>query len=214
MSRHPSPAGSKGYGGIPGSVVILFITLLAVTAGLYWVSGARRTVPPAGAQAGTVTPSAPAAVPSTISARAKAAEDSGRARVLLPDGNGALVPPELVEVTRELNAPQSTIERDFEILDIVLDAFRRSNGGTNPQGGENDEIVAHLSGQKGGRFAVLPPDHPFIDPRGRLLDRWGTPFHFHSVSSDTLEIRSAGPDHKLWTADDVSLGDASAPETE
>ncbi|QIF02472.1 hypothetical protein [Roseimicrobium sp. ORNL1] len=214
MSRHSSPAGSKEYGGIPGSVLILSGTLLVVTAGLFWVSGARRTVPPAGAQAGTVTPSPPAKAPSTISPRAKAAEDSGRARVLLPDGNGALVPPELVDVTRELNAPQSNIERDFEILDIVLDAFRKSNGGANPQGGENDEIVAHLSGQKGTKFAVLPPNLPFIDPQGRLLDRWGTPFHFHPVSSNTLEIRSAGPDHKLWTADDVSLGEEGAPEAE
>lgn len=214
MSWHPSPAGSKDYGGIPGSVLILLGTLLVVTTGLFWVSGARRTVPPAGAQAGTVTPSPPTKVPSTISPRAKAAEDSGRARVLLPDGNGIIVPPELVEVTRELNAPQSNIERDFEILDIVLDAFRKSNGGANPQGAENDEIVTHLSGRKGDKFAVLPPDLPFIDRQGRLLDRWGTPFHFHPVSSDTLEIRSAGPDQKLWTADDVSLGDAGAVDTE
>jgi hypothetical protein len=213
MSRHSSPARSKDDGGIPSSVLILSVTLLVVTTGLYWVSGARRTVPPAGAQAGTVTPSPSVKAPSTVSASAKAAEDSGRARVLLPDGNGALVLPELAEVTRELNAPQSTIERDFEILDIVLDAFRRANGGANPQGGENEEIVAHLSGQNGTKFAVLPPNLPFIDPQGRLLDRWGTPFHFHPVSSDTLEIRSAGPDHKLWTVDDVSLGGESTSET-
>ncbi|RBP46517.1 hypothetical protein DES53_102908 [Roseimicrobium gellanilyticum] len=213
MSHQQSSTRFKGDGGIPSSVWVLSCTLLVVTAGLYWVSGARRTVPPAGAQAGTVMPSLSAKTPSNISIRAQAAADAGTARVVLPDNTGALVLPELAESARELNAPGSTVERDLEIVDVLLDAYRKMNHGTNPQGGENDEIVAQLTGAKGNRLAVFPPDHPFIDPQGRLLDRWGTPFHFHPVSSDTLEVRSAGPDQKLWTPDDV-IQDEAAPSEE
>lgn len=210
MSRTQSPIRSSEDRGIHGSVLILLITLLVFSAGIFWVSGARRTVPPAGAQAGTVTPSIAVSTPSVISPKAQAAVDSGTARVVLPDGDGTLLLPELAEVTRELNAPDSTIQRDFEILDIVLDAYRKLNGGANPAGGENDEIVAQLSGEHGRRPAVLSPHHPFVNPRGQLLDRWGTPFHFHPVSRDTLDVRSAGPDGKLWTPDDVVLNEEGA----
>jgi hypothetical protein len=55
---------------------------------------------------------------------------------------------------------------------------------------------------------VLPPDLASIDAQGRLLDRWGTPYFFHAVSRTELEIRSAGPDGKLGTDDDVPLPEA------
>ena len=38
---------------------------------------------------------------------------------------------------------------------------------------------------------------------GELVDRWGTPYFFHSVSAEKMEIVSAGPDKELWTDDDV-----------
>jgi hypothetical protein len=208
MSRAPRPRKNEpnNSGSIPGSLVLLFATLILVTAGIYWVSGEKRSSPaPAAAPANAVAPS-PAAtkVVSAVSPKAQAEVERGTAQVVLPDENGALLIPELAASARELNAADSTIQRDFEILDTLLESFRKFNGGTNPQGGENEEIVAALVGRSGKHLAVLPANHPFIDPRGRLLDRWGTPFHFHPVAYDTLEIRSAGPDRKLWTADDVS----------
>ena len=42
-----------------------------------------------------------------------------------------------------------------------------------------------------------------INARGELIDNWGTPFFFHQVSGTEMEIRSAGPDMKMWTADDL-----------
>jgi hypothetical protein len=41
-----------------------------------------------------------------------------------------------------------------------------------------------------------------------LLDRWGTPYYFHPIARNVLGLRSAGPDGKLWTADDVVLESA------
>ena len=55
------------------------------------------------------------------------------------------------------------------------------------------------------RLAVIPPGHRAIDRNGELCDRWGTPFFFHAESATHMEIRSAGPDKKMWTDDDVAL---------
>ena len=38
---------------------------------------------------------------------------------------------------------------------------------------------------------------------GELLDRWDSPLFFHRESSRTTTFRSAGPDRRLWTDDDV-----------
>jgi hypothetical protein len=44
-----------------------------------------------------------------------------------------------------------------------------------------------------------------MNSNGELMDRWGTPIFFHALSKDQMEIRSAGPDRVMWTADDVIL---------
>jgi hypothetical protein len=36
-----------------------------------------------------------------------------------------------------------------------------------------------------------------------LLDRWEMPVFFHKESSRRTSLRSAGPDRKMWTADDI-----------
>jgi hypothetical protein len=38
-----------------------------------------------------------------------------------------------------------------------------------------------------------------------MCDRWGTPYFFHQVSKTEMEIRSAGPDRRMWTGDDSQL---------
>ena len=49
----------------------------------------------------------------------------------------------------------------------------------------------------------------FIDPGllvdGELLDRYGSPYIFHPLKSDVMDLRSRGEDGQLWTADDVAL---------
>jgi hypothetical protein len=41
-----------------------------------------------------------------------------------------------------------------------------------------------------------------LNDKGELVDRWGTPYFFHQLSRDHMEIRSAGPDKVMWTQDD------------
>lgn len=79
--------------------------------------------------------------------------------------------------------------------------FYRQGLGENPVG-QNEDIVAAMLGENSKRAAFLPPNSPAIKD-GKLLDPWGTPYWFHPVSRDRMEIRSAGPDRDLFTSDDL-----------
>lgn len=77
--------------------------------------------------------------------------------------------------------------------------------GGNPFG-NNREITAKLNGGNPKQVVFLKEEDGMrINERGELIDNWGTPFFFHQISGTEMEIRSAGPDHKMWTADDLIL---------
>ncbi len=48
-----------------------------------------------------------------------------------------------------------------------------------------------------------PPSSRRTNAVGELLDIWGTPYFFHQMSAQQMEIRSAGLDKTLWTQDDI-----------
>ena len=91
---------------------------------------------------------------------------------------------------------------DLRILNGVFSAYRGALREGNPVG-ENAEITAALRGRNRLGFAFIPNGCPAVDSHGELCDRWGTPYFFHQLSGERMEVRSAGPDHRLWTADDV-----------
>lgn len=74
--------------------------------------------------------------------------------------------------------------------------------GENPVG-TNAEIMKSITGanQKGAKLG--PPEGMSLNNYGELVDPWGTAFFFHQLSGTQMEIRSAGPDRKMWTGDDV-----------
>jgi len=91
------------------------------------------------------------------------------------------------------------------ILENVRSAVRLygSTFGGNPVG-TNPEITAALAGNNPKQINFIGADGGLrIDDRGNLIDAWGTPFFFHQISGAETEIRSAGPDRVLWTADDL-----------
>ena len=53
------------------------------------------------------------------------------------------------------------------------------------------------------KLVILPPDHPALGVDGRLRDRFGTPYFIHPRGHLAFEIRSAGPDRKMFTDDDI-----------
>jgi hypothetical protein len=108
-------------------------------------------------------------------------------------------------IANALNAPSGSIRRDLEILNDVFVAWQTNFPADGNPVGENDEITRALAGQNRLHFAFIAPNHPAINDRGELCDRWGTPFRFHQLSGSQMEIRSAGPDRRFATADDVEF---------
>lgn len=104
-----------------------------------------------------------------------------------------------------LNAPDSTIRSDLEIVTQVLESYRTNFPSLGNPVGENAEITAAITGKNPARAALIARDHRAINAQGELCDRWGSPFFFHQLSGSAMEVRSAGPDRKLWTADDVTM---------
>lgn len=132
--------------------------------------------------------SAAVAVPAAIAAAASAA-----ALPLEP----ATVPPMPPEMT---NVPAGTaLENMRSTVRLYAAAF-----GGNPVG-NNAEITAALNGQNPKQITFLKPDGNRVNSRGELVDIWGTPYFFHQLSAHEMEIRSAGPDRRLWTPDDVVI---------
>jgi hypothetical protein len=95
---------------------------------------------------------------------------------------------------------QEPPERDLEIVADFISTYSKGIGG-NPIG-DNADITAALTGTQGHKGRVFPQNHRAIR-NGQLIDRWGTPFWFHPNSGNQMEIRSAGQDKEMFTADDL-----------
>ena len=70
--------------------------------------------------------------------------------------------------------------------------------------GNNREITRTLAGKNSLSARYLPADAQ-INDKGELIDRWEQPIFFHQISATVMEVRSAGPDHIMWTADDKTF---------
>jgi hypothetical protein len=170
--------------------------ILAVFALLAWwmirTRSATTPVPPQPAVvAPAVTPSGPSpARPTAAPAVAGVAQAPDPERSTLLDG---------------LNQPTGTIQSDLRLVQEVLVAWRTNFPRDGNPVGENAEITRALTGANTLKLALVPKDHPALNVAGELTDRWGTPFRFHQLAGDRMEIRSAGPDRRFGNADDAVL---------
>jgi hypothetical protein len=91
---------------------------------------------------------------------------------------------------------------DLQKASVSLRDYRKAFR-ENPVG-NNAEITRILLGQnsQGARYL---PDDAHLNEKKELTDRWGQPLFFHQISASNMEIRSAGPDRKMWTPDDEVL---------
>jgi len=67
----------------------------------------------------------------------------------------------------------------------------------------NEDWASLLRGANAAHERFLPDQHVALNAQGQLIDRWGSPLFFHAVGGGRFEIRSAGPDKKFWTEDDL-----------
>lgn len=90
------------------------------------------------------------------------------------------------------------------VFDQIMLMFRdyRTLTGENPVGTNEEMMKAIMGGNPKGAM-LGPPEGQSVNENGELIDRWGSPYFFHQLAKDRLEIRSAGPDRRLWNEDDL-----------
>jgi hypothetical protein len=165
---------------------ILRVGVLAVSAAvLVWLAMDREKpapAPPAPPSVSRQTP--PPAPPELLEPREATTEHPHESweRLLARDGS-----------------PQE--DRDA-LADIVTNYLQSQPDSRRPPLGTNDEITRALTDRDVLGDAALPASHPGI-VGGQLVDRWSTPWFFHQQSADLIEVRSAGPDRRLFTEDDL-----------
>jgi hypothetical protein len=105
-----------------------------------------------------------------------------------------------VTVARPDPYPEARV--DIENIRLMLRDFR-TRLGENPVG-SNAEIMRAVMGGNAAQARLGPPSGQEVNEQGELVDRWGTPYFFHQLSKHEMEIRSAGPDRRMWTGDDLA----------
>jgi hypothetical protein len=89
------------------------------------------------------------------------------------------------------------------VIGRILTLYRERFG-AYPSFGDNAQLVNALAGANPHRIPLLARDAAAVSAKtGELIDRWGSPYVFHSISRVALEIRSPGPDREPYTPDDL-----------
>ena len=144
----------------------------------------------------------PAIAPASIAPIAEPATSNQQPatndRVLIRTNLHSLMPaPDDAASTTPALPPTTVLDNARVLLHNYAAQF-----GENPVG-NNAEITAALMGKNDKQVNFLREDSGLrVNDKGELLDAWGTPFFFHQLAADRMEIRSAGEDKKLWTLDD------------
>ena len=141
---------------------------------------------------GHASPGAVAAIDSAF-APAKSAVDAAVRQSVVP------VPPSEPTAALFTNLPPAAV---MENVSRAIHDYGARFGG-NPVG-TNPEIARALRGDNSRQVNFLDESAGVrVNDRGELVDPWGVPFFLHQLSAREMEIRSAGPDRRLWTDDDL-----------
>jgi hypothetical protein len=103
--------------------------------------------------------------------------------------------------------PESSSLPAQTVLENMRSVIRQYGAvfGGNPVG-NNAEITKALQGENPKHVNFLKSDDGNrVNAAGELVDVWGTPYFFHQLSGTQMEIHSAGPDRRMWTADDLVI---------
>lgn len=95
----------------------------------------------------------------------------------------------------------AVVALDLDKAGLMLRDYRTLMG-TNPVG-TNAEIMKAVMGGNPKGATLGPPEGQSLNGKGELVDRWGTAYFFHQMSSTQMEIHSAGPDKTFGTLDDI-----------
>jgi hypothetical protein len=108
------------------------------------------------------------------------------------------------QILANYGSATSTAKQDLDALALTLANYSILVKGPTPLPlGANEEVAAALLGKNRIKMPFITAKCPALNDSGQLIDRWGTPLFFHAESADRLDLRSAGPDQNMWTADDL-----------
>jgi len=95
-------------------------------------------------------------------------------------------------------------QNDLTLMSRLMDNSRLLlKSAANRPLSANEDWADFLRGKNSARERFLPDNHIALNTKGQLVDRWRTPLFFHALGGGGFDIRSAGPDRKLWTEDDI-----------
>ena len=118
-----------------------------------------------------------------------------------PSGKPALLGETLLLGYASTNLPP---RNDLTLMSRLMDnSLLLMKSAANQPLSANEDWAALFRGQNAAHEQFLPASHIALNPHGQLIDRWGTPLFFHALGNRRYELRSAGPDGKLWTDDDI-----------
>jgi len=181
---------------------LLALALLAAIVA-FWQRGSFRERAAIRDANDPATPTRTKALPSTA-APAGATNPAAPQRALESlAGSSSAQPEPPSELADGLNAPDGSVSADLKLVHEIFAAWLTNFREQGIPIGENRDVTAALTGANPLSFAFVPRNHPAINARGELCDRWGTPFRFHPLSRQQMELRSAGPDRKFGTPDDA-----------
>ena len=175
----------------PGKILIALLLLGSVV----WVFVSTRSIKPE-----TLRPARRAEISATNATASTVASNN----VLTPFSR-VTTPPLLGEtILRDYANPHTPPENDLTALAHLMDNFSLLVKSTADRPlSANEDWVAAFRGLNPAHERFLPEHHVALDAPGRLVDRWGTPVFFHALGGHRFELRSAGPDKKFWTDDDL-----------
>lgn len=118
-----------------------------------------------------------------------------------PTGNNELLGVTILRGYADTNLPP---ENDLTLMARLMDnSLLLLKSAAHRPLSANEDWADLYRGKNGAREEFLPPRHVALNDKGQLIDRWKTPLFFHALGSGRYEIRSAGPDQTMWTADDI-----------
>ncbi len=188
------------------TAVVLAVVLGAVAVVIYLQRGrGERTSVVETSQLGD--PSTNAAIIKPPASNHALASSSGADSTVAPDAVTAAparstlqapTPADVAPTPESASLPETTVlENMRRTIRQYASAFGENPVGTNP------EITASLQGNNSKHINFLREDGNRVNSNGELVDVWGTPYFFHQLSAQEMEIRSAGPDRVMYTGDDL-----------
>lgn len=188
------------------SITALVVLLLAAIAVLVFISSREKRVRNADSPSAPTAPVA-TATPSSVQSSSTAQAPPPKAAPP-PDPKATLA---AIQSATEIKSAASTTlpatttavpaaQQSLENVHFALRDYRNALG-ENPVG-TNAEITRMLLGDNLKQVKIPVPDGSSVNGNGELCDDMGTPYFFHQLSATKMEIRSAGPDRQMWTADD------------